>query len=72
MIKMLQTRKINKDTVLVSYDIPEIMIRKSGKAHYGAEEDLVVIKNNKIIIHADTAKKYGLTVEVKNNEDDET
>lgn len=69
---MLQTRKINKDTVLVSYDIPEIMIRKSGKAHYGTEEDLVVVKNDKIIIHSDTAKKYGLTVEVKNNEDDET
>ena len=48
------------------------MIRKSGKAYYGAEEDLVIIKNDKIIIHADTAKKYGLTVEVKNNKNDET
>ena len=61
---MLQKRKINMDTVIVSYEIPEMMIRRSGKTYYGKEEELINIKNDKIIVNADVAKKYGLTIEI--------
>ena len=61
---MLQKRKINMDTVIVSYEISEMMIRRSGKTYYGTEEELINIKNDKIIVNADVAKKYGLTIEI--------
>ena len=61
---MLQKRKINMDTVIVSYEIPEMMIRRSGNTYYGTEEELINIKNDKIIVNADVAKKYGLTIEI--------
>lgn len=61
---MFQKRKINMDTVIVSYEIPEMMIRRSGKTYYGTEEELINIKNDKIIVNADVAKKYGLTIEI--------
>ena len=62
---MLQTRKINKNTVIVSHEIPEMLIRKSGKAYYGTEVELINIKNNTIIVNADVAKEYGLTLTIK-------
>ena len=61
---MLQKRKINMDTVIVSYEISEMMIRRSGKTYYGTEEELINIKNDKIIVNVDVAKKYGLTIEI--------
>ena len=37
---MLDTRKINRDTVAVSFHGPtEICLRPSGKAYYGKEEN---------------------------------
>ena len=41
-----------------------MMIRRSGKTYYGTEEELINIKNDKIIVNADVAKKYGLTIEI--------
>ena len=35
---MLQTRKINKDTVAVSFDPTAILVRPSGKVYFGKEE----------------------------------
>lgn len=62
---MLQTKKISDDNVLVLFEPSEIMIRKSGKIHYGTERSLITFKDNKMVIHTDTAKEYGITIETK-------
>lgn len=42
---MLQTRKINKELVAVSFEPTEIMLRKSGKEYFGKEKYLAHMLN---------------------------
>lgn len=63
---MIIKKKINNNTVLVSYGLPEILIRKSGKTNYDKEEELFTIKDNKIVINAETVKKHNLEIAIKN------
>lgn len=59
---MLQTRKINKDTVAVSFEPTEILLRKSGKSYFGTETPLARVKDNKLIIDKKAAEKFGIEV----------
>lgn len=59
---MLQTRKINDETCAVAFEPTEIMIRKSGKAHFGKEKYLARIKGDKLYIYPDVAEEFGLEI----------
>ena len=59
---MLQTKKINKNSCAVSFEPTEIMVRKSGKAYFGTEKHIAVIKDNKLYIYPEVAKEYGLEI----------
>ena len=61
---MLNTEKINKDTVAVSFHPYEIMLRKSGRVYFGKEKTVVNIVDGTIYIHSDVAKEFGLEVKV--------
>lgn len=64
---MLQTRKINKKLVAVSFEPTEIMLRKSGKVYFGKEKYLANIKDGKLYIHEDVAKEFGIEICFVNN-----
>ena len=59
---MLQKRKINKDVCAVAFEPTEIMLRKCGKEHFGAEKPLAVIKDGKLYVFADVAKEFGIEI----------
>ena len=61
---MLQTKKINNGVVAVAYDPTQILVRNSGKAHYGSELALVQIKDGKVILNESVARDFGLTIDV--------
>ena len=61
---MLNTEKINKDTVAVSFHPYEIMLRKSGRAYFGKEETVASIVNGTLYIDVDVAKEFDLEVKV--------
>ncbi len=64
---MLQTTKIAKDLVGVTFDAKEILLRESGKAHFGTEKPVVTIESNRIIINKAVADQFGLTIEIQDN-----
>ena len=59
---MLQTKIINNDTCAVSFSPTEIMVRKRGKAHFGEEKALAVLRDGKLYISATTAKEFGIEI----------
>ncbi len=63
---MVLTKKINKDTVAVldTYFHPSMLIRNSGKDQYGHEEEVVSIRDGKLIVNENIAQKYGLKLDV--------
>lgn len=59
---MLQTKTVNKSVVAVANDPTEILLRKHGKAEFGQERVLCVVKDDTAEFHADVAEAFGLTV----------
>ena len=59
---MLQTKKISKDAVAVSYDPTAIMLRKSGREFYGTEKRVVFIKDGELVIDEDVAREFNLKI----------
>lgn len=59
---MLQTKIINDDTCAVAYNPTEIMVRKRGKAHFGKEKALAVLRDGKLYISTDVAKEFGIEI----------
>lgn len=62
---MLQTKKIDKETVAVSFAPTEIYIRKSGKEYIRKEKCLIKIKGKEVIISQKVLEEFGfkLTME---------
>ncbi|WP_027432306.1 hypothetical protein [Lachnospira multipara] len=61
---MIQTTKIAKNLVGVTYNAKEILLRESGKEHFGYEKPVVTVKPTRIVINMAVAEKFGLTVEI--------
>ncbi len=62
---MFSTKKINENTVAVIYygaDNASIALRKSGKAYFGTEEDVVHFEKNELIVNKSVAAKYGIKI----------
>lgn len=59
---MLQTKIINDNLCAVAFEPTEIMVRKRGKAFFGTEKNLAVIKNGKLYIFEDIAKEFGIEI----------
>lgn len=59
---MLDTHKINKDTVAVAFQPEEILLRPSGKQFYGQEQQLAIIKGNQLIIDCAVADEFGIDI----------
>ena len=59
---MLQTKIINDNTCAVAFSPTEIMVRKRGKAHFGEEKALAVLRDGKLYISTDVAKEFGIEV----------
>lgn len=62
---MLQTTKIAKNLVGVTFDAKEILLRESGKANFGTEKPVVTIESDRIVINKTVADQFGLTIEIK-------
>lgn len=64
---MLMTNSIRKgECVAVCRNAGEIYVRSSGKAQYGHESPLCTIEDGtKLVINAATAKRFGLTIEIR-------
>ena len=62
---MLETRKIRKDTVLVTSNVKDILIRKSGRAEFNKEKQLVSIDGDSIRINSAVAAEFGLEIKVQ-------
>ena len=62
---MLQTTKIAKDLVGVTFDSKELLIRKSGRKYFGTEEAIVTLEKDRIIVNKTIADKYGLLIDIK-------
>lgn len=69
---MLQTKKLNPaqkgSPVLVSFDPSEILIRQSGKASYGKEQQLVRVSDGEIHINKTAADNFGLAIHIVEND----
>lgn len=61
---MLQTKKVCKDTVAVSFSPTEILVRKSGKQYIGSEMGLVRLIGNKLYVDESVAREFGIEVSV--------
>lgn len=61
---MLQTKKIRKDLVAVSFDPTKIMLRNSGKQYYGKERMLVRLVGDTLIVDEAVAKEFGILIKV--------
>ena len=61
---MLNTRKIADDTVLVSSDPREILIRKSGRAEFNKEKVLITVTGDEITINKKTAEAFNLKIKI--------
>jgi hypothetical protein len=64
---MLDTRKINENTVAVAFNPQDIMLRPSGKQYYGQEKTLATIKGNKLIIDCAVADEFGIDIVFEND-----
>ncbi len=59
---MLQTRIINNDICAVAFEPTEIMVRKRGKAFFGTEKNLAIIRDEKLYVFEDVAKEFGIEI----------
>ena len=64
---MLQTTKISKNLVAVTFDSKEILLRESGRAYFGKEKPVVTIESDRIVINKAVADQFGLTIEIRDN-----
>lgn len=62
---MIQTTKIAKNLVGVTFDAKEILLRESGKAYFGTEKPVVTVKSDRIVINKAVAERFGLAIEIK-------
>jgi len=67
---MLQTKIINKDVCAVAFEPTEIMVRKRGKAYFGSEKNLAVIRDGRLYIFEDVAREFGIEICQKETEGD--
>lgn len=65
---MMQTRKIRKDLVAVSFAPTEIMLRNSGKQYYGKEKMLVHLVGDTVIIDKSVAREFGIVIKIAKEE----
>ena len=65
---MLQSKIIDEENCAVAFEPIEIMIRKRGRAYFGKEKTLAVLKNGKLYISEETAKEFGIEI-VREKED---
>jgi len=71
---MLQTKIVNKEVCAVAYDPTQIKLRKRGKAYFGTEKNVALLKDDTLYINKDVASEYGIKIvfeETNNNNDDE-
>ena len=61
---MLQTRKIGKGLVAVSFGPTEILVRKSGKAYFGQEKCIASVEDGVFKVDIDAARELGLATYV--------
>ena len=54
---MLQTKIVDKDTCAVAFEPTEILVRKRGKANYGTEKILVSLRDGKLYVSSEVAKR---------------
>ena len=59
---MLQTKIIDKENCAVAFEPTEIMIRKRGRAYFGKEKALAMLRDGKLYISEETAKEFGIEI----------
>lgn len=61
---MIQTRKIGKGLVAVTFGPTERLVRKSGKAYFGQEKSIASVKDGVFKGDIDAARELGLATYV--------
>lgn len=65
---MLQSKKLTETICAVSFGPHEILIRRSGKQHFGSEKALARISGDTLVIDESVAKEYGIKIECRHSE----